>query len=117
MIIEQAFLALPELLLGNHYEPRYYLPYQDRPWVKALHDAGRQEIFLDNLAVESNTAKNQFGHGLQDMQIQATVTNLVNSPIEVDAAWNLRAATPENPLAPPRIREPASRPTTLPCGN
>jgi hypothetical protein len=62
-------------------EPRYYLPYQNRPWVRALHQAGRQDIVITQLAGESGTAKNQFGEGLEDLRIQATVTNLVNFPI------------------------------------
>jgi hypothetical protein len=62
-------------------EPRYYLAYQNRPWVRALHQAGRQDIVINQLAEESATAKKQFGEGLQHLQIQATVTNLVNYPI------------------------------------
>ena len=62
-------------------EPKYYLAYQDRPWVKALHQAGRQDIVIEQLAGESGTAKSQFGEGLQELQIQATVTNLVNFPV------------------------------------
>ena len=62
-------------------EPQYYLPYQDRPWVKALHQAGRQDIVINQLLQESPTAKRQFGEGLENIQIQATVTNLVNYPV------------------------------------
>jgi hypothetical protein len=62
-------------------EPKYYLAYQNRPWVKALHQAGRQDIIIQHLADESATAKSQFGEGLQDLTIQATVTNLVNYPL------------------------------------
>lgn len=62
-------------------EPKYYLAYQDRPWVRALHRAGRQEILINQLESESATAKTQFGEALQDLQIQATVTNLVISPV------------------------------------
>lgn len=65
-------------------EPRYYLAYQDRPWVRALHQAGRQDLIIDQLAEESPTAKSQFGEGLQDLQIQATVTNLINCPITTE---------------------------------
>jgi hypothetical protein len=62
-------------------EPQYYLPYQNRPWVKALHQAGRQDIVINQLSEESDTAKEQFGEGLENVQIQATVTNLVNYPV------------------------------------
>lgn len=62
-------------------EPRYYLAYENRPWVKALHQAGRQDIVINQLAAESATAKKEFGEGLQGLQIQATVTNFVNFPI------------------------------------
>jgi len=62
-------------------EPKYYLAYQDRPWVRSLHEAGRQNIVINLLANESSTAKKHFGEGLQDLEIQATVTNLVNFPI------------------------------------
>jgi len=65
-------------------EPRYYLAYQERPWVRALHEPGRQDLVIDQLAAESTTAKSEFGHGLQDLQIQATVTNLVNYPVTVE---------------------------------
>lgn len=162
MIIEQAFVALPELLLGNHYavqeyeagivgvlsmailqelngrnvshpiqhlqaerrydpalprrvdlylnirrlmlanrrlgnygwrhhnryflhvyddEPEYYLAYRNQPWGKALHQAGRQNIVVDQLAAQPPTAKNVFGEGLDQLQLQATVTNLVNYPV------------------------------------
>jgi hypothetical protein len=66
-------------------EPRYYLAYQDRPWVRALHQAGRQEIVINQLVAESDTAKKQFGQGLEHLQIQATITNLVNYPITTAA--------------------------------
>jgi len=62
-------------------EPEYYLPYRDRPWVRGLHLAGRQNILIDQLSGESPTAKGQFGEGLENLQIQATVTNLVNYPV------------------------------------
>lgn len=62
-------------------EPRFYLAYQDRDWVELLHKAGRQDIVIDRLTAESNTAKKQFGESLEGIQIQATVTNLVNFPI------------------------------------
>ncbi|HET6878566.1 MAG TPA: hypothetical protein VFI31_00240 [Pirellulales bacterium] len=62
-------------------EPQYYLPYQERPWVGALHRAGRQDFVINQLDAESATAKSQFGEGLQELQIQATVTNLVNFPV------------------------------------
>jgi len=55
--------------------------YQDRPWVRAIHQAGRQDIVINQLAAESDTAKKQFGEGLQQLQIQATLTNLVNFPV------------------------------------
>ena len=45
-------------------------------WVQLLHEAGRQDIVIDQLSAESATAKNQFGVGLQNLQVQATVTNL-----------------------------------------
>lgn len=61
--------------------PKYYLPYQDRLWVRAIHEAGRQDFVINQLTNESDTAKRQFGEGLDDLQIQATVTNLVNEPI------------------------------------
>lgn len=61
--------------------PEYYLAYQKRAWVKALHQAGRQNFVIDQLAAESPTAKKVFGEGLQQLQIQATVTNLVNFPV------------------------------------
>jgi len=64
--------------------PKYYLAYEDRPWVQALHQAGRQNIVIDQLAVESDTAKTQFGTGLQHLQIQATVTNMVNYPVAAE---------------------------------
>ena len=64
--------------------PKYYLPYEDRPWVETLHLAGRQNVVIDQLASESATAKAQFGVGLQGLQIQATVTNLVNYPITTE---------------------------------
>lgn len=60
-------------------EPKYYLV--DRPWVRALHEAGRQDVVLNQLVKESNTAKKKFGEELQQLQIQMTVTNLVNFPI------------------------------------
>jgi hypothetical protein len=62
-------------------EPQYYLAYQNRPWVKALHQAGRQDIVIDQLSEESDTAKGQFGKGLENLQIQAAITNLVNYPV------------------------------------
>jgi len=40
-------------------EPKYYLAYQDRAWVRALHQAGRQDIVIDQLTEESGTAKSQ----------------------------------------------------------
>ncbi len=64
-------------------EPKYYLAYQDRPWVRALHQAGRQDIVINQLTAESGTAKKQFGEALQHLQIQATVTNFVNFPITI----------------------------------
>jgi hypothetical protein len=64
-------------------EPKYYLPYENRSWVQALHQAGRQDVVINQLAAESGTAKNQFGEGLESLQIQMTVTNFVNSPITV----------------------------------
>ena len=54
-------------------DPQYYLPYQNRPWVKALHQAGRQDIVINQLSEESHTAKGQFGEGLENVQIQAPV--------------------------------------------
>ena len=62
-------------------EPKYYLAYHDRAWVRALHQAGRQDIVINQLTEESDTAKSKFGEGLQQLQIQATVTNLVNFPV------------------------------------
>ena len=62
-------------------EPRYYLPYQDRSWVKLLHQAGQNEIIIDGLADESPTAKSQFGETLDRIRIQATVSSLINFPI------------------------------------
>jgi hypothetical protein len=65
-------------------QPKYYLAYQDRPWVRTLHQAGPQEILIDRLTAESPTAKSQFGEDLQNLQIQASVTNLVNFPITLE---------------------------------
>jgi hypothetical protein len=53
-------------------QPKFYLAYQDRPWVKSLHDAGQQVINIGQLSDESGTAKKQFGEGLQELQIRRT---------------------------------------------
>jgi len=65
-------------------EPRYYLAYKDRPWVRSLHTAGRQDLVIDTLAAESQTAKAKFGEALVGLIIQATVTNFVNFPITTE---------------------------------
>ena len=62
-------------------EPKYYLAYQNRPWVKSLHQSGRQDIVINLLTEESDTAKRQFGAALEHLKIQATVTNLLNFPV------------------------------------
>jgi hypothetical protein len=66
-------------------EPKYYLPYVSRPWVKALHTAGRQPIDINNIHDESGTAKGQFGEVLEVLRIKGTVTNIANFPIDTQA--------------------------------
>lgn len=63
-------------------EPRYYLPYQTTSWVRMLHTAGLHEVVIADLASSSETAKAKFGPQMAAVQVQATVTNIVNFPIE-----------------------------------
>lgn len=62
-------------------EPKYYLPYQGRAWVKALHTAGRQKPSIDRLAGEPDAARKWFGNGLDDVNIELHVSNFVTEPL------------------------------------
>ncbi len=60
-------------------EPRWYLAYRRRPWLRALHLPGKQEIVLNRFDEEPQSVKEKVGD-LAGLSIRMRVTNFVIEP-------------------------------------